>query len=224
MNKLELVQRFSRESKINATGPKSTLNQTGMFLKCVDWIDEAYNDIQISHPDWRFLRKEFSFTMTAGNNSYTSALCGVTDLAEWITSEFIKVGFDGCEHYVFYIDWDKFRESYLIGSQQSTGTPCAFTIKPDNSLMFWPSPSQNFICSGEYYATPDVMGGDDPDSAEPVFPVRYHMAIMWRALIIYAPHSAQPDRWVQGVNEYNYLMRKMELSELPKIRFGGSLV
>lgn len=228
MNKLELVKRFSRESKINATGPTSTLNQVGQFLKCVEWIDAAYEAVQNDHPDYKFLRDDFEFTMTSGDGGYTAADAGVTDLSRWIEGFSVYLTSVADESYVVFMEWDDFKANYGFGSHRTaTGRPIVYTIKPDDSLYFYPIPDAAYTCEGEYYKTPDVMEATDTteaDDAEPIFNSNFHMVIVWRALILYAPHSAQADRFVQGVNEYKSLKRKMETKYLPPITTGGPLV
>ena len=227
MNKLELVIRLSRDCGINQIGPSSTTNQTGEYLRLVNWIDDAYKSIQIVHPTWQFLRKEFSFAMTAAKSSYTPTEAGLTDFAEWVAdsdgdSEDFRVYLSASdEQFMSYVPWDEFRVSYMVGSQRAqTGRPSIYTIKPDDSIMFFPIPNDAFYCVGEYYTAPDIML---IDTDSPIFPERFHEAVLYRAMMFYGLYSQEPDKYSVGDREYRRIMRMLERSQLPQMEWGEPL-
>ena len=219
MNRLELVKRLSREAGVNQSGPSSTLNQTGEYLRLVDWIDTAYDNVQTTHATWQFLRKEFTLSLTAGVAEYAPSL--IVDFAEWIDDDLRVYQQASDEQIIEYVPWELFRLGYLIGTQRNqTGRPSIFTIKPDETIVFFPIPNNSFTCKGEYYQTPDVMTND---ASEPIFPVRFHLAILWRALMLYGAYSQEPDKYSVGQSEYKVAMRGLEKSQLPHITWGEPL-
>jgi hypothetical protein len=227
MNKLALTKRLSRDCGINQVGPASTTNQTGEYLRLVNWIDDAYKSIQIIHRTWQFLRKEFSFPMVVGTPTYTPTVAGLTDFAGWVAdsdgdSEDFRIYLTASdEQYMVYMPWDDFRQTYYMGSQRTqTGRPHVYTIKPDDTLMFFPIPDQIYTCLGEYYMTPDEM---TLDTDVPIFPVRFHEIVLYRAMMFYGAYSQEPDKYSVGAAEYKKILRGLELSQLPQMEWGEPL-
>lgn len=220
MNRLDLVKRLSRESGVNQAGPSTTLNQTGEYLRLVDWVDTAYNNVQTTHSTWNFLRKNFTLPLSAGVSQYACSL--ISDFGEWIEDNFTLYLNTSDEQFVEYIPWELFRVWYLIGTQRTqTGRPSIFSIMPDETLIFFPIPDDSYSVSGEYYRTPDKM---TVDASSPIFPERFHLAVLWRALMLYGAYSQEPDKYSVGQNEYKVVIREMEKSQLPHISWGEPLV
>ncbi len=227
MNKLALTQRLSRETGVNQVGPVTTIGQTGEYKRLVDWIDTAYEDIQTVHSTWQFLRSEFSFPMVVGTASYTPTAAGLTDFAEWVSdsdgdSEDFRIYFLAAdEGYMTYLPWEEFRQIYMIGTARTqTGKPSVYTIKPDDTLLFHPIPDKIYTVLGEYYTEPDTM---DADADVPIFPERYHLAVMWLALKHYGAYSQEADKYMIGQVEYRKKLRGLEKSQLNQMTWGEPL-
>jgi hypothetical protein len=226
MNRLQLCQKLNREAGWSGTGPTTTLSQSGDYLKIVEWVDDSYADIQNMHYDWRFLQESFSFNLTVGKQDYTPAEAGITDLAVWKITQFgdarLYLTATTDEQYLDFMPWDKFRQSYLFGSNRSsTNRPFAVSISPENKLYFNTLPQSAFTCVGEYFKVPDVM---EADADEPIIPDRFQMAIVYRALMFYGAFDAANEKYAHGMSEFKRMIRKMEIDQLPKPMFGAPLV
>ena len=57
----------------------------------------------------------------------------------------------------------------------------------------------------------------------PIFPSRYHMAIVWKALMYYAAYAAADEKYAHGQNQYKAMKAQMEFSELDDMTFGEPL-
>ena len=227
MNKLALTKRLSRDCGVNQAGPSTTLNQSGEYLRLVNWIDDAYKSIQILYSTWQFLREEFNFATVIGTASYTPAAVGLTDFAEWVSdddqdSEDFRLYLTAPdEKYLVYMPWEMFRVAYMVGTQRTqTGRPSVYTIRPDDTVMFYPIPDQIYTCLGEYYKVPDVMTAD---TDEPIFPERFHEAILYRAMMSYGAYSQEPDKYSVGDREYRRIIRGLKKSQLPQMSWGEPL-
>ena len=216
MTRIELVQRLSVEAGIGA-GPASCLYQTGEYLRVVNWIDMALEEIQNAHPNWDFLLTDFSGTATP-------PITSPSDLGTWKTDGFrYYLTADGiaAEQFLPYIPWEAFRDTYLMGaSRAQTGVPAVVTVKPDSTLLVAPIPDAAYTIVGEYYSLPKTM---TLDTSVPPFP-QFHMAIVWKALAYYGSLYSEPDKEVFGRSQFKPLMKKLELSQLPKMSWGPSLV
>ena len=226
MTYLELARRLRKEAGGSGTdsSPASVDSQTGEMLQLVNWINTAYEDVQNEHATWRFLRSDFSFTTTADTQEYDPTDSGVitdTDLASWVKDDIRVYESVSDENYLNYIPWDEFRESYMFGSsRESTGKPIIVSVKPDNNLILWPIPDDEYTVNGEYYKTADVLSGDSDTS---IIPTRFQMVIVWRALMYYGAYNAANEKYVHGENQYKRLISKMELDQLEDFTYGDPL-
>ncbi|MFH1302221.1 MAG: hypothetical protein ABIK07_14265, partial [Planctomycetota bacterium] len=209
MTFLELAQRLRLESMVSGSGPSSVVGQVGELGELVAWINTAYQDIQLLHDDWRFMQSEFSFPTIANVNTYTPAAVSLTALAEWLVGDLRCYLSLGDENPMLYEGWGEFRAVRDLGDV-TTGRPTHFSVKPDNSLILWPTPDQIYTVRGEYIIVPDVLSGN---TDEPIIPARFHMIIVWRALIYYGAALAADEKLAHGRNEYTRLMRALRASQ-----------
>jgi len=219
MNFLQGVQRLRIEAGISGSGPTSVVGQVGELSELVEWYNSAYEDIQNLHRNWRFLWGEFSFDLIIDTVSYTAAAAGYSDLNEWKLDD-VRVYLDSAdEDQLIYEIWDDFKAVRQIGTV-STGRPTHFSISPNNSIAFWPTPDQTYTAVGEYYKSAETLSGN---TDEPIFPSQYHMAIVWRALMFYAAGLSAAEKYTHGHTEYRRIMRAMEVTQLPQIVWGEPL-
>ena len=216
MTYLELVQALVREAVgLSGTGPTTVAGQTGDMRRAVDWVARAYQDIQNLHADWRFLRRDVSFTTVAGTQTYNPA----DDIGEWKRGTFSQYrtaqGF-GTEVDLSEYEWDDFRDQFLFNAIRSQqGFPTAIGFGTDRALHLWPIPDDGgYTITGEYYRVPHVMVDDDD---VPIIPEKYQMVIVWRALTFYAGHAAAPETFAQGQQEMRRLLSMMRRTELERI-------
>jgi len=224
MTFLELCVRLRNEAGIPGTGPASTIDQTGDYERIVNWVQSANQDIQNHKPDWRFMQTEFTFSTVDGTQSYTPSDASITDLQAWKVSEYGDIRVytaTSDEQYLDYLPWELFRQTYMFGtSRDLEGKPTVVSIKPDNSITFYPKPDAVYTIDGEYFKKAvDLSGNTD----EPAFPSQFHLAIVWRALMLYGAYDAADERYSHGQNEYKKLMRKMEFDQSHQITWGAPL-
>ena len=225
MTFLELCKRLRSEAGIAGSGPTSVASQTGELLRVVDWIKDAYRDIQDRRQDWDFLRNDFSFSASvAGGATYAKTV--VTNLANWKHDErdsfrcYLTATGVNDEQWLVFEPWDKFRSTRLFGANRNnSGRPLYFSIKPDKSVMLWPTPDATYTIVGEYYKTATEFS---VDGDEPLFD-RHHMAIVYNALMRYAAYVAEPALYARGEAEYKKLIRKLERDFSHNIMLGGPM-
>ena len=222
MNKLILLQRLHSEASVAGNAPTTTINQTGIIAKLVNWIDFAYEDVQNLHPTWNFLREDFSFSTTSGTQEYTATDASISDLASWKTDDIRIYKFISDESQLYYVNWDLYRTTYLIGSTRTTSSrPSIISVKPNMSLILWPIPDDTYTVNGEYFKQPDIMS---LDSDVPIIPSQFHMILVWRALMFYGAKMGAADIYTHGYNEYKRMLRRLEMNQLEHFTWGPSLV
>jgi hypothetical protein len=223
MNKLELCQELIAECGISGTETMTTtVSQTGEFADVVRWIDKAYEFIQNLHPNWQFLRFDFTFSTAATTQTYTPASANATDHAKWRVEKGDSfrcfTGSGSNEIYLDFVPWDDFRLEYLFsGTRTVTGRPVKFTIKPDQSLMFWPIPDAVYTVTGEYWKKAQKMstGGVSVDSSVPVFPDRFHRAIVYKAMQYFGVSESSPEHFGMGDLGYKEMIGELRQDQLP---------
>jgi hypothetical protein len=221
VNYLALCKRLRSEAGLSGTGPATVVDQTGEMLRVVNWIAEAYEFIQNAYSTWRFLRTDFSFSTTASKQGYTPAEASITDHADWIEESIRLYSSITDEQFLYYLPWTDFRDVYMFGSHRTQEQrPSIVSIKPDNTLMLWQIPNAIYTCVGEYYTVPDVLAGD---SGTPNFPERFHMAIVWKALMLYGAYAAADEKYAHGDNEFSTLLRQLSFDQLEKATYGAPL-
>ncbi len=234
---LELAAKLRQNIRANGTGPTTVALQTGELKRIVDWVSDAYFDLQNKNPNWRWLRSTFTFNTVASTDSY--AYGSVTDsrlnavisrFARWITHDdegcpimkaYLTSAGVGGEQWLKYVPWAEFRAFYKFGSQQTvTGPPDFFTISPQEKLFLGPNPDAIYTVSGEYQMSPQRLA---IDADEPEMPARFHDLIMYLAMEKAATDGVAIERMERATTEGGRLMRALEFSQLPEISMAGPL-
>jgi hypothetical protein len=225
MNYLQLCQRLRQEAAISGAGmPATVASQTGEMRKIVDWIETAYEDIQNLHTQWDFLRSELSFSTVVGQNNYTKDGIGAPEHGEWVIESFrsyLTAAGVGGEQFMRWTNWGDFRDLYQLGSYRTnTGFPVVLAQKPDTSLIVWPIPDALYTINGEYFKRAQTMS---VDTDVPLIPQKYHMIIVWRALMYYGAQENAAELFQVGQKEYSRLLSQLEASQLPEFGLGSAL-
>ena len=236
MNFLTLSQRLQLECGVSGT-LSTTAGQTGSLNRLVSWIGTAWEELQAEHDDWDFMKSSnllgsgVSFTTVAGTAYYTlgtgAGTVGVTaaNFGKWDRTAFrnytTTVGTNN-EMYLDWIPYDTWRNAYMFGAMRSVQTrPVAVAIGPDNSVCLGPPPNALYTVTGDYFIAPTTMSQDTDTPTG--LPVRYHMAIVYKAMEYYGSYEAAPEVLQRGQSSYKRLLAELEALRLPEISFAGSL-
>lgn len=229
MNKLALAQKLVEKCGISGAGPVTTVAQTGELKRVVGWIDEAWTAIQQVRADWEWMRASALFSTVGGQATYTAVQCGVTDLAEWIMNSrdctfrcYLTSSGAVSEVDLSYMPYDAWRNVYQFGSMRAAQSrPMSITITPDQSIGLGMTPdSADYTIVGDYFREPSVLADD---AAIPAMPARFHMLVVYQAMQYYAQYEG--DEYVRQTaeREYNKMMARMTIAQLPEVTVGGAL-
>ncbi len=222
MTFLQLCQSLRQEAGIAGTGPITVMGQSGELGMVVSWIAQAYQEIQDRRANWDFLRNNFSFNTTTGQAKYPRST--VINLAEWKRDSlriYLTTAELADEQWLRFVHWDKFRDTRLRGAAQTvTGRPIEFSLDPQKVVVMYPVPDNTYTINGEYYATAHVMA---LDTDVPLFD-RFHMAIVYNALMRYAAYISDPSTYARGQHDYAIQIGKLERSWQQEVCFGSTLV
>ena len=223
MTYLQLANRLIQKAGISGGALSTCQGQTGEPGRVVSWIDEAWVDIQEIHPNWDWMRRDVTFNTTASKSSYTPTECGVSDLGTWDLDTFrtyiTSVGV-ASETFLGKIAYGHFRDTYQYGNMRNVvGRPIAITSNPkDLSLILGLTPDNTYTVVGQYYQEPQHLSAD---SDTPAFPSKYHMLVVYRAMMYYGSYEAASEVYQEGKTNYDALVRKLNNEQLQDVTVGG---
>jgi len=231
---LQLAVKTRKNVRGTGSGPTSVSNQSGEYGRIVDWVADAYKEIQQRHSNWRWLRSRFNFNTVASTDTY--AYTAVTDsrlsatitrFLRWITVDndglpnvtaYLTSGGVSGENHLIFLPWSIFRSIYKFGAQSAlTGQPVHYTVDPQNKLVLGPNPSGIYTIQGEYQMSPQILAAD---ADEPEMPAEFHDVIMYRAMEKLAIDGAAVERLDRAIIEGGRMMRSLERSQLDGVRLG----
>ena len=231
-NYLQLVQKAVREIAVaSGNQPSSVSGQTGVLNRMVNYVADAWRDIQNLHGSWRWMRKEVP-TATAltssGTAKYTPASWNITDFASWTGDDpvneywpfsiYLQATGTDDENEIREIPWQSWRDRYGRGTQTSD-RPTLYAISPANEFCLGAVPDAVYVIRGEYQKTAQVLS-DNTDTPE--CPARFHDVIAWRAARYYLEHDEANPRMIAGVRDQeSEILQRLELDQLPRMRIAG---
>lgn len=122
-----------------------------------------------------------------------------------------------------YMDWTTFRNLYIYANMRYTYTrPVVVTIDPDKSLGLGAIPDQPYVIVGEYYIKPTEFT-NPTDAPSSLFPDRFHMMIVYRAMMFYGGYESAPEVFQRGEFEFKRLMNRLDIDQLPTMISGAPL-
>lgn len=237
MDFLELCQRTVRECEI--TGDfLTTVDQDGEFQEVVDWVNEAWMELQLARPNWNWMRSSrllgagASFQTVSGTWSYPLGLgAGTVGIAEVDFGRWLRETFRGqittagvsSELFLDWIDYDVWRDSYAYGAQQLMRTrEVAIAIGPNNSVCLGPFPdSLNTITSDYMRGAKEMVDDTDVPTG---LPEQFHMMIVYKAMQYYATINSAPEVLARGKRGYKGRYRRLTGDRVDEVSAGRTLV
>lgn len=233
MTYLQLCQRLRQEAELPGTGPSSVTGQTGQFKRLVDWIAASWRDIQNYHPDWRWMRRPFSFNTVAGTDQYASgdvtdvdATGPITRFARWWWEDaedpplaYLQSAGVAQQYRLIALPWEHWKWLYRFGAQTNQ-PPIHVSVDPQNRLCLGPKPDAVYVVTGEFQRSPQEL---TIDADTPEMPVQYHDLIWAWGLEKYAANAVAAELVARAQLESTRLMSRLEHNQRPAMSLGGPL-
>jgi hypothetical protein len=230
MTLVQLVERLRQETGTAGNVISTVVGLEKERKRLLDWVVASWEEIQLEAENWDFLRKAVTFNTVAGQQQYHVGAgldIDVSDFGEWRRDSFrsyLSSAGVGTEVILsHYYDYSDFRDYYLLGSRKLvTGRPLFIAANPsDRSLLLGFTPDDVYTVSGEYYRTPQLLTAD---ADEPLMPVRYHMAIVYKAMIKYGMYEAAQEQITAGQEQYAKLFNRLVIDQTPPTTTAGSFI
>lgn len=207
MNFLQLCQALRREAGVQGTGPAAVTAQSGMYEKIVGWIGEAYSEVLKLHP-WRFLWARGTATLTDGVSEY-AALPGITDLGR-IYRRGVRDMTSSGTPLLQFVDW-----AWLDRQPAASGTPRYFSRRPDDVLVFYPTPDAAITLRVDYQRDGHTLV-DATDT--PLIPdASLHKVIVYKGLMLYGLHDENQSAYATGDRQFWIKVGEMAEKYLPSL-------
>jgi len=225
MNFLQLVRRLSQEAQIPGEGPSTVVGQTGENRSLVNWVNSAWEEIQMMQPDWLWLKGSFSFTTTENQALYTPAAMGISGrFSSWDLTSFriyeTALGENNSTELPF-LDYPTYRSFYLTNTQ-APGRPVIYSVAPNRSVYLGPKPNDTvFTIMGEYNKSIQTLVADND---VPELPSEYHMIIVYLALMKYARAEAAGEIYADAKEEFRKFKHRLSINQLPAVSMAGATV
>jgi hypothetical protein len=227
MTFLELAQNLRRECGIAGSGPAAVTGQTGELSRLVEWVKQAWFEIQSLHRDWKFLRLSASWTTVADQYAYTLTDCGITSFGQWVK----ECGNFRCyltatgvsdEQYLNEMSYEALRNVWLFASNRNVSQrPTDIAIMPNDGIALGPKPTAGYTITGDYYRAPVTLSAD---SDTPALPAKHDpMIIVYKAMMKYARFKSAPEVYAQAKEGYAPLLSSLRKDQLPELTWGGPL-
>jgi hypothetical protein len=132
-----------------------------------------------------------------------------------------SVGFIN-EMFLDEIPFDSWRNGYMLGAMRTVKTrPVAIAIGPDQSLNLGPPPNDQYTITGDYFVAPQemVVDADVPLG----LPTRFHMLIVYRAMLKYAGYESAPEVFERATQENAGMYSQLLAVRAERMTFGGAL-
>jgi hypothetical protein len=229
MTFLELCQKLRQEAGISGAGPASVVNQQGEYARIVNWIINAWQEIQLTRKDWYFLRGDFTFDTVALKGAYTPAEAGIsTRFKMWDIDSlrlYLKSTGQNDERSLTYLPYEDFRRQFLTG-QRLNNRPLYFTFDTDLNLVFGDIPEAVYTVTGEYFKKPQVFASTvtENNTVVPDMPEEYHMLIVYEALKKYAMFEAAPEVLQYAMTNASRIYNALQSEQLPKFITASPMV
>lgn len=209
MNFLQLCKRLRQEVGAAGDGPAAVTGQHGEYQRLIDWVRQAWLEIQQEQHEWRFNWAEASIELDAGFREYSPP----ADLDRWDAATLRVHDRRLCE-----TPWTIFRERFREDSDREW--PSTITRIPNGNLRMDTSPAQLSWLTFEYWRTPQELKANID---EPRLPEQYHMVIVYRAMLAYALYENAPEVATAAREGETKIMAEMMRRELPAVDVGGPL-
>ncbi len=203
MTFLELCQRLRQEVGAAGNGPANVAGQSGEYARLIGWVQTAWREIQLERR-WRFDWSLGQVELTTEDIQYPLP----DDFDAWVVDT-LRFG----SQVIRVLLWEELR--YAANDHLT----CA-AIAPDGVLHLNASPKTSGMLVFEYWRTPQEL---ENNNDVPRMPSRYHMAIVYRAMLQYGLYENAPEVVQQAGNNYREVMMRVAATELPPINTGEAL-
>jgi len=210
MDFLALTQRLHREAKRSTAAPTSVVGATDRNASLFERVSSAWMDIQRER-DWKWMRQVLDKPLTPNVQTYTGAALGATRFGRWRKADHEYspwLYISGAPNSLFMLGYwqlDEFRFHYIY-RQVGPTIPVAWSYDDFQNLLIGPAPLAAYQLRIDQWMEPFELAND---TDTPDMPDRFHLMIMWQALMDVAREDATPEIFDKAVSNYTSMREQL---------------
>ena len=208
MTFLELCHRLRDEVGGDGRGPVTVVNQRDEYLRVVNWVRDAWLEIQGWRPDWQWAMAQASIPVEADQQEVDAP----DDLQDWDAA---SARFDGRRLEV--LDWRAFSR---LPAVTRGDMPTRVTASIGGTLLLDRAPVAPGTLTFDYWRTPQRL---EKDEDVPRLPEQYHMLIVYQAAIQMGYFTNSPNLVESAQRNADRLMSGIAMTQLPRPAIQGPL-
>lgn len=208
MTFLELCKRLRQECGGSGSGPPSVLTAEGKDRLWIDWINDAWLELQALRPDWYWMWEPATIDVVAGTRVY--AMDSTTIRRD-------SLRYDGDP--ISLVSWPQFEQHYGT-TPAHAARPTVVSIRPDENLMLATAPLEDGVLSYEHYRKPAPMVDNDET---PTLPDRFHLLLVYDGMRKYGFYDNAPEVLQRGDAGYHQLLPWLARDTSPPVTAPGPL-
>lgn len=220
---LKLCQNVARKSGIvSGVAPATVINQKDLLFSIVEYVNEAWNLIQIDQDDWLWMRKEFGSAATVT----TSNTPRYTGGGSWAISDFSEFRINDNSYTIYdeeigvadetglaFLNYETWRKTYERGVRVPN-RPSVYSVSPSGELCLGPVPDKAYRVRGEYHQEPQALAANED---VPGMPAKFHSIIEYEALLLLAEQEEAIVAMATAEKNHNQVRIDLMRSQLPSV-------
>ncbi|PCJ39143.1 MAG: hypothetical protein COA71_14600 [SAR86 cluster bacterium] len=214
--------------------PTAVTGQIGELNRVVNWVADAYTEIQGAR-DWRWLHKKFTVDTVDGTDVYASGAVTDSDAAATITrfkawhvddpinppKQFLKSSGTGSEVFLAFVKWPYFEHLYKTGSlQDQKSQPIHITVNRKDELQLGLTPDAVYTVTGYYLRSAQILAAN---TDTPEMPSDYHSLIKYQAMEYYGIFESAPEIIARAQFGMRRIMNQLKRNQEAPFRIAGYL-
>lgn len=200
------------DTLVGTQGVFTSVDTTNGFqLMIVEFVRNAWKNIQASRKEWLFYRTNVSFSTVLGQGDYSLIDvfgAGVDNpVGNWIVDRFIRADFTTLS----YIPYDK----WILEDHTISTNPISFTTSPNSEgagFLSFDKPDGVYTYTLHYNRKPQILTAN---TDVPICPSEHHDAIVFQALTDLAAHFGNNDIYSTASVRANALYSNLLRSQNP---------
>ena len=192
---VQLAQDMRRQAGLSGTGPTDVTTATGMELRLVNAIRDAYTRIQTSPKPWKWMWKDYVVPSPG-----TGPLQTILNTTDYLLSDCDRIWTNTFRCYltatgtsdrqrITYIDFESFQRRFGVVNATAS-RPLMVTRIPTGGLRFYPPPNGVYSIEFETQTNPQLLAANDDI---PDMPERFHPLITFEALKAWGKSEDAPE-------------------------------
>lgn len=181
---LELAQETRALSGIGGTGPVSVTTATGIEARIVNYVRNAWTDIQAHPKKWKWMWGKYLAPTPGGAplqtilNTREYLLSGVKDVRVHSFKSYLTATGVSDRQRMIWMPWAEFEAAHGV-IDETASRPIRVTRDPSGQLVLYPKPDGIYSIEFEYFKRAQILTANDD---VPEMPSDFHQLIVYEAL------------------------------------------